>query len=66
MKAGEPDPHTCPIPALARRAHTGEGMEEKGRMAWRKGPSLFSDGEEQRMQVWALQLGLLYSKAMAD
>jgi len=36
MKAGEPDPHTCPIPALARRAHTGEGMEEKARMAWRK------------------------------
>jgi hypothetical protein len=33
MKAGKPDPHTCPAPALARRAHIGEEKGEKARMA---------------------------------
>jgi hypothetical protein len=64
-KGGELDAHTHPARALARRAHTVEEKGGKAMMAWRKGPSLFFDGAEQAMDVWASQVWLLYSKPMA-
>jgi len=73
IKAGEPDPYMRLTSALARRAHTRDKKGEKARTGIaqamrprRKAPSLFADGVEQAMEVWALQLGPLCSKPMPD
>jgi len=55
IKAGEPHPHTRLALALARRAHTRDKKGEKARI-----------GIAQVMDVWALQLGPLCSKPMAE
>jgi hypothetical protein len=59
MKAGKPDPHTCRVPALARRAHTVEEREKKAGWHGEEHPPFFSDGAEQARDVWALQVGPL-------
>jgi hypothetical protein len=43
MKASEPDPHTWPGPALARRAHTREEKGEKSEDGMDKSTLPFSD-----------------------
>jgi hypothetical protein len=44
MKVGEPNPHMCPVLALARRAHAVEEKVGKVRIAWSKASSLCFNG----------------------